>query len=291
MTASAGAPAAAPLLAARGLVKRYGSRQALAGLSLEVRAGEAVGLLGPNGAGKSTFVRLLTGAGQPDAGTIQLDGVRLGRRGRRRLGVAPQDLALYLELSGEENLRFFGQLHGLTGRRLAARVAEVLDLTGLTDRARSRVSTWSGGMQRRLNLAAALVHEPDLLVLDEPTVGVDPQSRNRILDDLVALRAQGLAILYTTHRMDEAQRLCDRVGILAGGRLLALDSPRALIAQHGGASRLAFDDGQGERWIETADPLAELRRLADRVPLAGLRLEQPDLERVFLNLTGRRLQD
>jgi ABC-2 type transport system ATP-binding protein len=210
---------------------------------------------------------------------------------RRRIGVAPQALAVYDQLTGRENVEFFGRLYGLGGRALADRVRWALEFVQLQDRARAFASTYSGGMKRRLNLAAALVHDPELVLLDEPTVGVDPQSRNAIFESIAALRAEGRTIIYTTHYMEEAARLCDRVGIIDHGRLLAVDTVPGLLAAHGGAPTLVVSGSAGEHRVRTADPLGELNRLAAIGPVGEFRLEQPTLEQVFLHLTGRQLRD
>jgi len=276
-----------------GVHVRYGETVAIDGLDLEVRAGEILGLLGPNGAGKTTTVGVATGLLVPDGGRVSLgdrgspreDGVRRG------LGVAPQALAVYDALTGAENLAFFGALHGLGGGRLAARVQEALAFVGLEDRGRDRVATYSGGMKRRLNLAAAIVHDPELVVLDEPTVGVDPQSRNLVFDKVRALRRAGRTVVYSTHYMEEAERLCDRVAILDRGRLLALDTVEGLLRAHGGRPVLVVETAEGESRVETEDPLGELGRLATARPVSSFRLERRSLEQVFLHLTGRRLRD
>ena len=241
--------------------KRAETIVAVDDLSLSVERGEVFGLLGPNGAGKSTTINLAVGLLSPDGGRITVGGQ--GRPDqesvRRRLGVAPQALALYDLLSGEENLRFMGELYGLSGARLRERVQWALDFVGLVDRRRSRVETYSGGMKRRLNLAAAIVHDPELVLLDEPTVGVDPQSRNQIFDNILALKQLGRTIIYTTHYMEEAERLCDRVAVIDRGRLLALGSVPQLLDAHGVASKMVLQRGT--------------------------------LEEVFLQLTGRSLRD
>ncbi len=276
-----------------GVCKRYGETVAVDGLSLEVRKGEVLGLLGPNGAGKTTTVHVMVGLLEPDQGTI-----RLGGRGspseaavRRWIGVATQALSLYEDLSGEENLTFFGRIQGLSGARLKERTREALDFVGLEDRRKGPVGTYSGGMKRRLNLAVALVHDPDVLLLDEPTAGVDPQSRNSILEKIHALRDAGKTVVYTTHYMEEAQKLCDRVAILDHGRLLALDSVAGLLDRHGGESRLIAETEGGEVRLETRQPIEALRELDAKVPVRSFRMEGPDLESVFLNLTGRSLRD
>ena len=273
--------------------KRYGTTLAVDGLSLAVRPGEILGLLGPNGAGKSTIVNLAVGVLAPDGGHVAIDGAGDPRRpaARARLGVAPQGLALYDLLSGIENLRFFGEVYGLGGAALADRVRWSLDFVGLTERAGSRVQTYSGGMKRRLNLAAALVHDPALVLLDEPTVGVDPQSRHQIFENILALKRLGRTVIYTTHYMEEAARLCDRVAIIDHGRLLALGRVPELLAAHGARPTLVAQTDRGEHRAETDDPLADLNRLAATAAIATFHLEQPTLEQVFLHLTGRRLRD
>ena len=275
------------------IVKRYGTRTAVDDLSLGVRPGEIVGLLGPNGAGKSTTMHVATGLLAPDAGSVTI-----GRYGspsqsaaRRRLGFAPQNLAVYDLLSAEENLAFFAQLYGLSGAARVARVEASLALAGLTERRHDRVGAYSGGMKRRLNIAAAILHEPELVLLDEPTVGVDPQSRNAIFDSIEALKAQGRAIVYSTHYMEEAVRLCDRVAIIDQGRVLALDTVPGLIAGHAGPPRLHVRTAGRDVAMETRDPLGELNRLAAEAPIESFHVEAPTLEQVFLSLTGHTLRD
>ena len=275
------------------LTKRFGSLVAVDDLSIEIGSGEVFGLLGPNGAGKTTTVSLAIGMLRPDAGQVKLAelGPPTSSEVRAKIGVAPQALALYDNLSGEENLRFFGRLQGLAGRVLAERVAWALDFVQLADRRRHRVKTYSGGMKRRLNLAVAFVHDPPILFLDEPTVGVDPQSRNAIFENIEAMRKLGRTVVYTTHYMEEAERLCDRVGIMDCGRLLALDTVDNLISAHGGRATIIADTASGEIRIETDDPMKDLARLEMHKPIRSLRVDRPDLETVFLRLTGRHLRD
>jgi ABC-2 type transport system ATP-binding protein len=281
------------MLALQGLRKRYGAQVALDGLSLEVRRGEIFGLLGPNGAGKTTTVGLAIGLLAPDEGTVTIAGLGSPSEPavRARLGLAPQALALYDGLSGAENVAFFGSVYGLSGARLRERVPAALAFVGLLDRARDPVGTYSGGMKRRLNLAVALVHDPELILLDEPTVGVDPQSRNLIFDNVRRLREAGKTIVYTTHYMEEAERLCDRVGIVDNGRLLALGTVPELMAAHGGRPVLVAEAGGEEIRVEADDPLLELNRLAAGRPVSAFRVERANLEQVFLHLTGRQLRD
>ena len=219
------------VLEVKDLVKRYGDRTAVAGVSLEVRPGEILGFLGPNGAGKTTTVSVISGLLPADGGQVLLGGepVRADDDPRKgRLGLVPQDLALHDTLSARHNLEVFGGLQGLAGARLRAACEEALAFVGLAERGADRVGAFSGGMKRRLNLAAGLLHDPDLLLLDEPTVGVDPQSRNAIFDNLEALQARGKAVLYTTHYMEEVERLCERVVIVDHGKVVAADAVEAL---------------------------------------------------------------
>jgi len=281
------------MLRLRHLQKIFGSIVAVDDLSLDIERGEVFGLLGPNGAGKTTTVNMAVGLLEPDNGTVELNGLGPPSRPevRAKIGVAPQALAIYEDLSGEENLAFFGTMQGLRGSRLKDRVEWALDFVNLSDRRRDRVKTYSGGMKRRLNLSIALIHDPPLLLLDEPTVGVDPQSRNAIFEKIEVMRKEGRTIVYTTHYMEEAQRLCSRVGILDHGKLLALDTVEGLIAAHGGKSVVVAERTEGDIRIETDDAMAELARLQEKGTLLRFRVDSPDLEGVFLNLTGRHLRD
>jgi ABC-2 type transport system ATP-binding protein len=216
------------------LSKRYGQLTAVADIELDVAAGETLALLGPNGAGKTTLLQLMAGVMQPDSGSVTLAGLGHPSQAavRRAIGFAPQELAVYPQLSARENLRFFARLYGVTRAELDARVQVGLELADLVGRADQRAGTFSGGMQRRLNLACAIVHRPQLLLLDEPTVGVDPHSRNHLLESVAALRGSGVALIYSTHLMDEADRLCDRVAVMDRGRLLALGACDTLCREH-----------------------------------------------------------
>lgn len=297
------------------LCKRFGTIVAAEDISFQVARGETFGLLGPNGAGKSTTIHMLCGLLAPDSGSVNLDGKTDPTRAsvRRSLGVVPQSLALYDELTAQGNLEFFGRINGLTGSRLKERVKTCLEMAGLTPRRKDKVATFSGGMKRRLNLVCSLLHEPSILLLDEPTVGVDPQSRNLIFDSIEKLKSEGRTIIYTTHYMEEAQRLCRRVAILDRGKMLALDTVENLIARHGGPSHIEAEledapakheelaarlgeqslhiDGNTIRF-ETTEPMQSLAGL-NRTGLRfrALKVETANLEDVFLNLTGRRLRD
>jgi ABC-2 type transport system ATP-binding protein len=296
------------------LKKRYGGIVALDDVSFEVKKGETFGLLGPNGAGKTTTINILCGLARLDQGTVSLDGktdptlpeVRLA------LGVVPQTLALYEELSAQENLRFFGRIYGLSGRKLKERIRNCLEIAGLSQRSKERISKYSGGMKRRLNMVCSLLHEPPILLLDEPTVGVDPQSRNLIFDTIEEWKKQGRTIIYTTHYMEEAERLCDRVAILDHGKILDLDSVANLIDRHGGPSHIEaefeekldiekikpFVDDRDIQIKEnvirfkTSQPMESLAKLnRSGFRFRTLKVQTANLEDVFLNLTGRRLRD
>ncbi len=297
-----------PAIVVHKLRKEYDELVAVDDISFTVAKGEAFGLLGPNGAGKTTTINMLVGVLQPDSGEISINGADDPTRASVRFGIgnAPQTISLYDDLTAEENLRFFAKLYRLRGSVLKERVAWALEFAGLTDRRQGKVKTFSGGMMRRLNLACALVHDPMVLLLDEPTVGVDPQSRNLIFDQIENLKEQGRTIIYTTHYMEEAQRLCDRVAIIDQGKILALDTVESLIAEHGGAAVLEAelltvpemtDDLPGTLTgthlrVETDEPLKQLAELSDRgLRFQTLKIDRADLETVFLNLTGRRLRD
>ncbi len=296
------------MITASHLHKRFGALTAVDDISFDIRRGETFGLLGPNGAGKTTTISMLAGILAPDQGSVRIDGSQnpMQAQTRLKIGNAPQALALYEDLSASENLFFFGRLYRLSGARLSERVAWALDLAGLTERRRDAVRTFSGGMKRRLNLACAVIHNPPLLLLDEPTVGVDPQSRNLLFERIESLKRDGCTILYTTHYMEEAQRLCDRVAIVDHGRLLALDTVDNLIARHGGKSVIEAElerlpdrpadlpgDLRDHRLrVETDCPLQDVAKLADSgLRFLTLHVHRADLETVFLNLTGRRLRD
>ena len=298
-----------------GLVKRFGELTAVNGVTLELKSGECLGLLGPNGAGKSTLIRSIVGRVIPDAGTVSIFGERADSAGARMaLGWVPQELALYPKLTCRENLESFGEYHGLRRAALKTAVAWCLDWAALTDRAQEPVKNLSGGMKRRLNMASGLIHRPKLILMDEPTVGVDPQSRNRIFEMIEKLRDEGISMIYTTHYMEEAERLCDRIAIIDHGRIIALgtrdelvrnafasrsevlarfanvdDSVAAWVKQRGGL----YDNGMAQFTIEHASEIAGLLDAATKAghELADISLRKPNLESVFLHLTGRELRD
>ena len=310
-----------PVLWCKDLRKRFKERLAVDGVGFEVAPGETYGLLGPNGAGKTTTISMICGLLRRDGGEVTVAGASLDRdpgQVKAAIGYVPQDVALYPDLSGLENLRFWGRMYGLAGRELEERVEATLEVVGLAERAGDKVAAYSGGMQRRLNIAAGLLHRPRLLVLDEPTAGVDPQSRNAILGNVEALGGEGVAVLYTTHYMEEAERLCDRVGIIDQGRLVAEGTRRELVATVGERDRIELAatgdlaalaaaaarlDGVDEAGVVAGGVhlvAREGRRLLPRLleaaehagaEVTSVELVEPDLEAVFLHLTGKALRD
>jgi ABC-2 type transport system ATP-binding protein len=302
------------------LSKRFEDREAVRSVSFTVSRGEIFGLLGPNGAGKTTTIGMVSGVVRPTTGSIRIlgeDRARTSRSAFRNLGLAPQSIALYPALTAAENLRLFGRLYGVSADRLEGRVEALLDLAGLTARKDDRVERFSGGMKRRLNLACGLVHEPALLLLDEPTVGVDPQSRERIYDAVTRLAREGLALVLTTHYMDEAEKLCHRIAILDEGRIVAEGSQGELRALAGKEPvvEVALTRAPGEelekKLAEKGTPLDD-DRFSFRLHGAGverflpellalvasdgngveeLRFHRPNLGDVFLHLTGKELRD
>ena len=308
----------APAIRIEGLGRRFGEIEAVRGISLEVREGETFGLLGPNGAGKTTTLSMLATLLDPSSGDALIFGRRLTGDPagvERSVGIAPQEIGLYPDLSGEENLAFFGRIHAVRGERLRSRSRQLLDLVGLAPRQNHRVRTYSGGMKRRLNLACALIHEPRLLLLDEPTVGVDPQSRAKILEAIRAIARDGTTVLYTTHYMEEAEKLCDRIAIMDEGRVIAVGTLGELLKIIGAGDVIEFraaeaidpsrlsaipevrevESAQGLTRILVSDaaravgPIAAL--LAERGAVTGLEIHRVNLERVFMQLTGHALRD
>ncbi len=305
------------MLSLQSVTKRYGTLTALDGVSLDIPRGEFFGLLGPNGAGKSTLMSLVAGLRAPDAGTLTLDGQPLSAANavaRLGLGLVPQHIALYSELSADQNLRIFGELYGLRGSELRDRIDAALTAVQLADRRRDPVKNFSGGMQRRLNLVAALLHQPKLLLCDEPTVGIDPQSRNAIFEYLETLNRAGLTIIYSTHYMEEATRLCSRIGIIDHGKLHALGTLDELLAQLPFEEEIRFPaspstaslavqlPAHGE--LTTAEGVHRFRPRPDtklsaffalaeshQLPARLFTSQRPTLEALFLHLTGRTLRE
>ena len=299
------------------VAKAFGSRRALAGLTFSIAPGEIFGLLGPNGAGKTTLVRGIAGRIVPDAGTLSVFGHSPPEREARALrGWVPQEIALYPLLSPRENLSSFGRYQGLSGEKLESAVGANLEWIGLADRADERTERLSGGMKRRLNIAAGTIHEPRLLLLDEPTVGVDPQSRERIYAMIGELKSRGVSLLYTTHYMEEAERLCDRIAIIDNGRIIAEGTKDELVRRTLGAAQTVVIDAEEpvpdrireplKRFGATVDGMrvqasvedaaARIRELLqvfhdNRVRIRDMTLKSATLEEVFLHLTGRELRE
>lgn len=297
---------------------------AVQGVSFAIRQGEIFSLLGPNGAGKSTTISMLSCLLTPTSGDAVIDGRSISqdpKHVKQMIGVVPQEIALYDTISARENLEFWGKMYGLSGENLKERVAEVLKIAGLTERANEKVATFSGGMKRRINIAVGLLHNPKVLYMDEPTVGIDPQSRRRILDTVQELNDQGLTVLYTTHYMEEAEELSDRIGIIDHGRLIAVGTQDELTAMVGQYDTVQLDigetaeangtiithlaqldgvhqaDGEGNHvMVQAEDANAVLPRILQAVAEHGrsirrIEIKEPNLEAVFLHLTGRALRD
>jgi ABC-type multidrug transport system, ATPase component len=309
------------MLKVENLQKNFSTVKAVDGISFEVKKGEVFGLLGPNGAGKSTTISMLSTLIQPTGGIIQFEGTDIitePKSIRRKLGVVPQDIALYPTLSGYENLSFWGGMYGLSGARLKNRISEVSEIIGLNGRLKDRVDKYSGGMKRRLNIGAALMHMPELLIMDEPTVGIDPQSRNHILDTVLQLNRQGMTIIYTSHYMEEVEYLCNRICIMDQGKIIASGSKDELVETVSGKSELHLvlesADGELLNTLEAINGIDRIEQkenellircenadmiLADILSavlvsgnhLISVDVKKPNLEAVFLYLTGKALRD
>ena len=312
-----------PILELHDLVKKYGDFTAVKGISFDIQEGEIFSLLGPNGAGKTTTISVLSTLFSPTSGDATICGHSVTREPmevKRCIGVVPQELALYEDLTAQENFNFWGSMYGLSGKALSSRIDEVLEQIGLKDKARQRIKTYSGGMKRRVNIGVGLLHKPRLLFMDEPTVGIDPQSRRSILDTVKDLNQKGMTVLYTTHYMEEAQELSDRVGIIDHGELIALGTQRELTQQVGETETLVLhlgenDDSQalatsldGVKDVleatatdhevsviahEAEDVLAAVVTKANErgIKIRTIDIREPNLEAVFLHLTGRALRD
>jgi ABC-2 type transport system ATP-binding protein len=309
------------LIEAKGIKKYYKKVRAVDGIDLEVRQGEILGILGPNGAGKSTAISVISSLIRPDGGDVFFKGESILKNPaaiRRVMGIVPQEVALYPDLSAAENLKFFGKLYGLRGEKLKTRMQEVLDLLELNGRAKDAVKNYSGGMKRRVNIGAALLHHPEVLIMDEPTVGIDPQSRSHILDTVKALNQKGMTIIYTSHYMEEVEQLCDRIYVMDHGKVIATGTKEDLKNLMGGddivslktdrASEGFLKDLRGNLKVKNADQkgnsitlmvqkdcdiLSDIFEAASRngVKLKSLDIKTPTLEDVFLYLTGRGLRD
>ncbi|PAE36212.1 ABC transporter ATP-binding protein [Bacillus sp. 7884-1] len=312
------------MLNVRELGKSFGKLEAVKGVSFSVEKGESFSLLGPNGAGKSTTINMITGLYPPTSGSIQITGVDViknPKQAQKSIGVVPQEIALYGTLSARENLKFWGRMYDLSGNALEKSVDEVLEIIGLTDRAKDKINTFSGGMKRRVNIGAAILHKPDVLIMDEPTVGIDPQSRNHILNTAKSLNQNGMTIIYTSHYMEEVEFLCERIGIIDHGELIACGTLRELRETIGERSRIIISlDKERSNHLEIIglleglavekdilikdnlltvfhkEPqaiLSELIQLVtkDGTKITSVEIVEPNLESVFLHLTGRSLRD
>ncbi|MGM0861803.1 MAG: ABC transporter ATP-binding protein [Bacillota bacterium] len=311
------------MLQVENIEKAYEKKLIVKGISFTLEKGEAFGLLGPNGAGKSTTISMIAGLVPPDKGEIKVGGCIVGKdtnQAKQKIGVVPQDIALYPTLTAKENLLFWGKMYGLTSAKAKKRAIEVLEYVGLTERAKDKIQTFSGGMKRRINIGAALMHRPELLIMDEPTVGIDPQSRNHILQTVKQLNEEGMTIIYTSHYMEEVEYLCDRIGIMDKGGMIAIGTKTDLctrlaggtiihltvqsinddfisairsqenvsdIVVHSDENKIDILAEQHERVISGILDLAA----AHHVSLKSLHVQEPNLERLFLHLTGRALRD
>lgn len=303
------------------LVKRFGDLTAVDGVSFDVREGEVFGLLGPNGAGKTTTISIISCLLEADGGSVVVDGHEVAGNptaAKRSLGVVPQEIALYPTLTAAENLAFWGKMYGLAGAELKDAVARALDVAGLADRAKERVEKYSGGMKRRVNIAAGILHTPKVLLMDEPTVGIDPQSRNHILDTVKGLNASGMTVLYTSHYMEEVEYLCDRIAIMDHGKIIAMGTLNELRSVVGGMDVVTVAVADlGEETLENTRRIPGVERAervdggvnvmtpssgsvlgtlittleADGAHLTSVSVKEPDLESVFLHLTGKSLRD
>ncbi|MFJ9291513.1 ABC transporter ATP-binding protein [Bacillus halotolerans] len=313
------------MLQAENIKKAYGKKTIVKGISFSLKKGESFGLLGPNGAGKSTTISMISGLVPLDGGEITVGGYVIGKdtnKAKQKIGIVPQEIALYPTLTAQENLVFWGKMYGLTHGEAKKRSAEVLEYVGLTERAKDKIETFSGGMKRRINIGAALMHKPELLIMDEPTVGIDPQSRNHILETVKQLNETGMTVIYTSHYMEEVEYLCDRIGIIDQGEMIAIGTKNDLCSRLGGDTIIQMtvsgadaDEGflsavrslshvndvtvnESELKIEVAAAHHEkvvtsllTEAAAHQMNLLSLQVQEPNLERLFLNLTGRTLRD
>ncbi|MGG1016853.1 linearmycin resistance ATP-binding protein LnrL [Bacillus subtilis] len=311
------------MLQAENIKKAYGKKTIVKGISFSLQKGESFGLLGPNGAGKSTTISMISGRVPHDSGNITVGGYVIGKetaKAKQKIGIVPQEIALYPTLTAHENLMFWGKMYGLTHGEAKKRSAEVLEYVGLTERAKDKIETFSGGMKRRINIGAALMHKPELLIMDEPTVGIDPQSRNHILETVKQLNETGMTVIYTSHYMEEVEFLCDRIGIIDQGEMIAIGTKTDLCSRLGGDTIIQLTvSGINEAFLLAIRSLAHVNDVtvqeselkidisaahhekvvtsllaeaaAHHINLLSLQVQEPNLERLFLNLTGRTLRD
>ncbi|WP_370042918.1 ABC transporter ATP-binding protein [Lysinibacillus sp. RC79] len=308
------------MLEIKNLTKSFTNVNIISDLTLNIKRGEVYGLIGPNGAGKTTLISIICGLIKPTKGSITFDGENIlgdNAKLKKLLGIVPQDIALYSALSAKDNLLFWGRMYNLSGEELKERVAECLKLVGLDDRANEKISTFSGGMKRRINIAAAILHEPELLIMDEPTVGIDPQSRNHILETIKQLNSNGMTVIYTSHYMEEVEYLCDRIGIIDHGKLIVQGTIKEVILQIGNESKVFFslqnyNEGllggitqtvpgiveieSNKLMISTENVHQTLIEILEAVrnleeSLATIDILYPNLETCFLQITGKSLRD
>ncbi|MGX9291418.1 ABC transporter ATP-binding protein [Bacillus sp. A015] len=314
------------MLIVNDIKKNYEDKQVLKGVSFQLKKGESFGLLGPNGAGKSTLIGIMTGLIRAASGTVTIGGKDLNKEtkhAQQLIGIVPQEIALYLHLSAKENLMFWGRMYGLKGKKLKSRVQETLELIGLEDRANDKVKVFSGGMKRRVNIGCAILHRPKLLIMDEPTVGIDPQSRNHILETVKTLNSEGMTMIYTSHYMEEVEYLCERMAIMDHGSIIAMGDQRELSELVENQREIIFtikcEHGQNEidrvrQYIHEYDPIKEIVvqgnqiKLFDEHPqqllswliqgvtalnvqIISAEIVEPNLENIFLYLTGKKLRD
>ncbi|WP_144557134.1 ABC transporter ATP-binding protein [Bacillus pumilus] len=314
------------MLTVHDIKKYYEDKQVLKGITFHLKKGESFGLLGPNGAGKSTLIGILTGLIHATSGTVTIEGIDLKKetkKAQQMIGIVPQEIALYLDLTAKENLIFWGRMYGLKGKQLKSRVQEILGLIGLKDRANDQVKVFSGGMKRRVNIGCAILHQPKLLIMDEPTVGIDPQSRNHILETVKTLNGEGMTIIYTSHYMEEVEFLCERIAIMDHGSIIALGDQHELSELVGNQREIVltikYERGQNDidrvrQFIQEADPLKEIVvqgnqiKIFDQHPqqllsqliqgvtalniqIISAEIVEPNLENVFLYVTNKNLRD
>lgn len=303
------------------LVKKYNGNAAVSGISLTIKKGELFGLLGPNGAGKSTTISMIVGLLKPAEGSIFINGedaLKNSMSVKKLIGLVPQDIALYPTLTARENLAFWGRMYGLSGKTLKERINEVLEIASLDSRKDEKIQNYSGGMKRRINIAAALLHRPEILIMDEPTVGIDPQSRNHILETVKKLNRDGMTVIYTSHYMEEVEYLCTRIGIIDHGKIIALGEKDELKKSLSGRDRIEIivpkvtadiverikslgsiskiERDEDKLSILAGDSAAALSEIFNLITksnkkISSINIEEPNLESVFLNLTGRALRD
>ncbi|WP_442598730.1 ABC transporter ATP-binding protein [Neobacillus sp. D3-1R] len=311
------------MLIVNDIKKSFDKKEVVRGVSFSVNKGESFGLLGPNGAGKSTTISMICGLLTYDSGEVTVDGISVKKNPldiKKKIGVVPQEIALYPTMSAKENLLFWGKMYGLSGKEAKKRADEVLEYVGLSDRAKDKIETFSGGMKRRINIGASLMHEPELLIMDEPTVGIDPQSRNHILETVKQLNQNGMTVIYTSHYMEEVEFLCDRIGIVDQGKMIALGTKTDLVNRLAGGTMIKLTvDALNETFISSLKSVTNVEKvlvqpesktvevfvqnhqqafgeiiataMENQIQVLSFEVQEPNLESLFLSLTGRTLRD